>query len=231
MTVAKGTRKKKAIRRRRTRNSLNRIEILEAARDLLAEEGVDALSMRAIAKRLQCSVGSPYVHFSNQEEILRELFLLEERPLTARLRLARRESGDVLVQLSIFARIYWDFAETHRELHKAMFNLFAGKLYRNVFPYLTASYRLFLITVREGIRRGSIPYPPHMYMPLARTMWAWLHGLIVLNMEGVIDAGEVSPVGENHPLNEGLRLFQLWLSQKPEGPAATCLESFSPRGK
>jgi AcrR family transcriptional regulator len=53
------------------RRSRARVErILAAARDLLAEGGVDALTMRALAARTGIPVGTVYRYFSNRDEII-----------------------------------------------------------------------------------------------------------------------------------------------------------------
>lgn len=44
--------------------------ILEAAADLIVEEGVDALTTNAVAKRAQTSIGSLYQFFPNKESIM-----------------------------------------------------------------------------------------------------------------------------------------------------------------
>jgi AcrR family transcriptional regulator len=61
-----------AERRERERESL-RATILEAARDLLSEEGLDALSMRAIAKRIEYSAGTIYLYFRDKDDLIRSL--------------------------------------------------------------------------------------------------------------------------------------------------------------
>lgn len=194
---------------RRSRNSLSRAEILQAAGDLIREEGIQSLSMRSIANRLQCSVASPYAHFRNQEEIIRELIVEGEKRLTAELKNARASAQGVHDQLAAIARTYWNFAGDNREQHKLMFNMGAGRMYRKVFPNLPTSYRVFLETIRDGIKNGSIPYPRKMYASIARTMWAWMYGLIVLDMEDMLRLR--GP--EDHPIEEGIFLFQLLLSR------------------
>lgn len=49
---------------------LNRQSYLDAALDIVAEGGVDKLSMRKVADRLGVSAMATYKHFSNKEELL-----------------------------------------------------------------------------------------------------------------------------------------------------------------
>jgi AcrR family transcriptional regulator len=56
-------------RREREREAL-RTSILEAARDILSEQGLDALSMRAIAERIEYSPATIYLHFKDKDELI-----------------------------------------------------------------------------------------------------------------------------------------------------------------
>lgn len=190
---------------RRKRNSLSRSEILQAAFELVTEEGISALSMRSIAHKLNCSVASPYAHFQNQEDIIKELIMLGEKNLTAALKEAKKTSDDVFQQLAAIARTYWSFATKYREQHRLMYNIGSG--YRKVFKNIPTSYRVFLETIREGMRTGAIPYPRKMYTSIARTMWAWMYGLIVLDMEDMMRARNEDPI------EEGILYFNLLFSR------------------
>ncbi len=187
---------------RRVRGSISRREILEAAVAVLSKEGVEGLSMRNIAKHMGCSVASPYAYFENQEEIIRQLIVEGEKTLTSDLRRAQESSEDVYEQLDAIAHAYWNFAAENRQLHKLMFNMGGGRLYRQVFPSLPTSYRVFLETIRRGIQSGAIPYPRSVYPAIARTMWSWMYGLIVLEMNEVLRQRKTAD-----PVKEGIALF------------------------
>lgn len=188
---------------RRVRGSLSRQEILEAALGILTEEHVESLSMRRIADRLQCSVASPYAHFASREAIIRELIVSGERRLTAALRQASDSSDDVYEQLGAIAHAYWDFAAENRELHKLMFNSGGGRLYRQALPALPTSYRVFLETIRRGIASGAIRFSRRSYPAIARTMWSWMYGLIVLEMGDILRRRQ-----SQDPVEEGIQLFR-----------------------
>jgi len=187
---------------RRARGSLSREEIVLAAAEILQSEGLDALSMRRIADKLKCSVASPYAHFENQEEILRILVVEGERKLTGDLRHAQNSSEDAYLQLDAIAHGYWTFATENRELHRLMFSASGGKLYRRSFPTLPTSYRVFLETIRRGISSGAIPHSRKSYPGIARTMWAWMYGLIVLDLNGMVRHAKGSD-----PVEEGISMF------------------------
>lgn len=187
---------------RRARGSLSRDEIVRAAFEIIRVDGVEGLSMRRIADKLGCSVASPYAHFENQEEILRILITDGEKILTQDLKKAQATSTDVFAQLDAIAHAYWNFASENRQLHRLMFSASSGKLYRKSFPTLPTSYRVFLETIRRGISSGAIPHPRQSYPAIARTMWAWMYGLIVLDLNEMVR----QPKGAD-PVREGIQYF------------------------
>jgi AcrR family transcriptional regulator len=60
-------------RRRRARGSLSRIEILDAARKIVEQEGLRELSMPTLALQLGSGVTSIYWYFHSKDELLDEL--------------------------------------------------------------------------------------------------------------------------------------------------------------
>ena len=60
-------------RREREREEI-RTSILEAARDLFANEGVEAVTMRRIAEKIEYSPTAIYFHFKDKESLLAELW-------------------------------------------------------------------------------------------------------------------------------------------------------------
>jgi AcrR family transcriptional regulator len=61
-----------AERREREKEALRTL-IIEAARDILSEQGLDALSMRAIAERIEYSPATIYLYFRDKDELIREV--------------------------------------------------------------------------------------------------------------------------------------------------------------
>jgi len=61
-----------AERREREKEAL-RTGIVEAARDIISDRGLDALSMRAIAERIEYSPATIYLYFKDKNEILGEV--------------------------------------------------------------------------------------------------------------------------------------------------------------
>lgn len=187
---------------RRTRNSLNRDEILSTAMDIIQNAGIESLSMRKIANRLNCSVASPYAHFKNRQEIIQALLYQGEKKLTSDLNIAKESSSDPFEQISAIAHTYWQFSVENRGLHKLMFSS-GGGLHKKLFP-APSSYRVFLKTVRDGLKKEFIEMTKWSYHSIARTMWAWMYGLLVLEMTDLLKREKL----KQDPVEEGILVFK-----------------------
>lgn len=191
-------------KKRRTRNSLTRKEILDAAETIVNTEGVENLSTRKIADKLGCSVASPYAHFENYEEIVKCLIIRGEDILISMLKSAMSSTNDNYKQVEAIARAYWEFAQKHKELHKLMFNTGPiGTIHRKALNVAPRSYRIFLNTLKKGFDSGEFNINRKDYPAFARTMWAWIYGLMVLDLTGVLQTKH----SDNSPLDEGIALF------------------------
>ncbi|MCW7468707.1 TetR/AcrR family transcriptional regulator [Leptospira kanakyensis] len=198
-------------KQRRIRNSLSREEIRDVSLLILKEEGLEGLSMRKIANRLGCSVASPYSYYESQIDLVQDLIKSGEDELLSMLKKAITEvdSNFAFEKLAAIARGYFNFASNNRELHKVMFVTDYGGVHRKAFPQLPKSYRFFLETVRFGFESGEIPYPKNEYPAIARMMWSWMYGVIVLDMTGMLRKRK----GSGNPIEEGISYFQKLLSK------------------
>lgn len=59
--------------RRKAENELTKEHILEAAKELFAESGYHQVSMRALARKLECSHGALYYHYDNKASLFTAL--------------------------------------------------------------------------------------------------------------------------------------------------------------
>jgi AcrR family transcriptional regulator len=88
------------VRTRRARGSLTRQQVVDAALELADRDGLDALSMPALAQRLQCGVMTIYGYVDSKEDLLDAIAL---RGL-ADLRLPRRMPSDAAGVLLAWGR-------------------------------------------------------------------------------------------------------------------------------
>jgi AcrR family transcriptional regulator len=114
-----------AERREREKENL-RVLIIEAARDLLSEKGLDGLSMRGIADRIEYSPATIYLYFRDKDELVREVVAggfkrLGEYMVAEIGRLGR--GADALEQYRATGRAYARFALENTAYFRVMFEL------------------------------------------------------------------------------------------------------------
>lgn len=77
----------------------------KAALHVIDEEGLDALSVNAVAKRLNVKAPSLYYHFKNKSELLSAVArALLADPLPRRIRSPQKDWREALVELCVWAR-------------------------------------------------------------------------------------------------------------------------------
>jgi AcrR family transcriptional regulator len=106
--------------------SLLRQEILDAARDILAREGYEGLSMRKVAERIDYSPTAIYLHFKNRNDLV---FCVCEQlmaGLARELQQVADRHADPLVALEKGLRRYVEFGLKHPQHYQATFGIAHG---------------------------------------------------------------------------------------------------------
>jgi AcrR family transcriptional regulator len=164
--------------------------LIQAGLSILAEEGVQALTLRAVARRVGVSHAAPYRHFSDKEALLAAIAEQGFDLLTASVgAAAERFPADPAAQLAEAGWAYVQFALEHPAHLRVMF----GGVIRTpaMHPGLrTAGARAFTSLgdiVQAGQQAGTIIDGAPEQLTL--TAWSLVHGLAVLLIEQQIPAG------------------------------------------
>ncbi|ANI90288.1 TetR family transcriptional regulator [Arachidicoccus ginsenosidimutans] len=163
--------------------------ILDVARQIVKEEGWQALSMRKIADAIEYSAPVIYGHFENKEAILYELSLDAFGQLHKLLAKAEKKYSDPKEQLKAYADTYWNFAFKNKEYYQLMYGLGvpccgAGKMKPEV-----NDFRDFVAEAIEKIMRENKSDMSELCFK-TYSFWSVLHGLIsiMLMRDSDIDA-------------------------------------------
>lgn len=97
-----------------------RTAILDAARELFVERGVDAVTMREIARRIGYSPTAIYLHFKDKEALIHELCDTDFLALAQGLQ-AIEKISDPIERLRLLGLGYVQFAVTHPNHYRLMF--------------------------------------------------------------------------------------------------------------
>lgn len=94
--------------------------IIDAARALFVSKGIEAVTMREIAKRINYSATSIYSHFSDKEELLRAICDTDFLALATNLKNLLQITNPI-ERLYALGRGYAAFALTHPNQYRMMF--------------------------------------------------------------------------------------------------------------
>lgn len=92
-----------------------RRQIIDAARSLLFERGLQATSINQIAKRAELAVGTIYFYFSSKEELFAELQEEGLKLLIEAIKQASAAVKDPKERLRTMAMVYYDFSRKHKD--------------------------------------------------------------------------------------------------------------------
>ncbi|HKQ30052.1 MAG TPA: TetR/AcrR family transcriptional regulator, partial [Burkholderiales bacterium] len=163
-----------------------RTRILNAARMLFVEYGYDAVTMRAIAKKIEYSPTTIYLHFKDKEDLIQELctqdFLALSRSFQ---RIAR--VADPVERLRRLGRAYAEFGLRNPNHYRLMFmtphppfgpdekDVEKGNPEQDGYAFLK-------YTIAECMRTKRFRSGMTDVELIAQTHWAGIHGVISLEI-------------------------------------------------
>ena len=157
-----------------------RVACLRAARELLEENGSAELSLRAVARRAGVSPTAPYRHYTDREALLSAVAAQGYRELADKLA-AAHPAPSTPDDLAAIAVAYVHFALEHPALFRVMFvePCDPGSADRVAAVAAISEYV-------PGIVRSAIPAGDQD--SLSTAVWALVHGLASLHLDGKLDA-------------------------------------------
>ncbi len=101
--------------RKEREKQARRRQIIDAARSLLFEKGLQATSINQIAKRAELAVGTIYFYYSSKEELFAELQEEGLKLLMETIQQASTTTTDPRKRLRSMAMAYYDFSNAHKD--------------------------------------------------------------------------------------------------------------------
>jgi len=174
--------------------------ILEAARDLLVNRGVDGLSMRQVAEQVGVSATAIYHYFSGKQDLVNRVVLTAFERFGNYLRdaMALHPEGSI-ERIEALGYAYLRFALENQEYYRVMFHIHPEE--RDSLAALPdgGGYDLLRQAVVDALAAGTIRGPrvsgdaeltvsqdgyPDI---LAMYLWSTVHGLVTLALCGATD--------------------------------------------
>lgn len=163
-----------------------RAAIIDAARELFVSRGIEAVTMREIARCVGYSPTALYLHFKDKQALLRELCDTDFLALAKEL----KEIGlinDPMERLRLLGLGYVRFAMEYPNHYQLMFmtpqlqkdldssSIEAGNPEQDAYAHL-------LLTVEDAHAAGNFRIELGDPDLIAQTLWAGLHGLCALEI-------------------------------------------------
>lgn len=178
-----------------------RTSILDAARTLFVERGVEAVTMREIAKRVGFSPTAIYLHFKDKDALIHALCDTDFLTLAQELRVIEK-IADPIERLRVLGLGYVRFAVTHPNHYRLMFmtpqiphgiedsGIEQGNPEQDAYAHLRS-----MVAEAHGAGRFRADLTdPEL---VAQTLWAGLHGVCSLEIAKKNDCWvEWSPLAE-----------------------------------
>jgi len=152
--------------------------LLDAARAILEEESLAALSLRAVARKAGVSHAAPYRHFPNHEALLVELATEGFTELRSEIVKAAAAPGAESDRITKIGASYMRFVARRPALTRLMFGPQLPN--RDAFPALGEAADAIGAEIGHALQDPA----------LGLAVWASVHGLAMLILEDVIDLGQ-----------------------------------------
>lgn len=158
-----------------------RHRIRRAASELHAEGGLQAVSVRAVAKRAGVSTGLLYSYYANLSDLMRSLWMVPIAELGRSLATVESDEPDPIKRLERLLETFIDFTIANEETHRGLL-LFvrppdsATELNRDPDELMLFSSlrRAIEAGQSEGVIRNGNP------RLLAQLLWSGIHGALAL---------------------------------------------------
>ncbi|MBW4890153.1 TetR/AcrR family transcriptional regulator [Mucilaginibacter sp. HMF5004] len=158
--------------------------ILNSARKLFVQNGVEQTTIRSIAKNIDYSVGTVYLYFKDKNAILNELHSLGFAQLGEQFKvLANVEKP--MERLMAMGRLYINFAMENPDMYELMFTLKAPMAVLNEskkeeWDEGKSAFGVLKTTVEQCINQHH--FEGHKAEPLTFMIWGLVHGMCSLQI-------------------------------------------------
>lgn len=216
-------------RRERERLAM-REQILNAARELFAERGYEAVTMREIGKRIEYSATALYNHFADKETLVRELCRRDFSDFAQRFLSAVVGSKSPIESMCRAGLVYLGFAEQFPQHYRLMFMTplpeappEAGE---REDPRMNAY--VFLRQLVDSLMAGNYLRRDLTDPDLvAQTIWAMVHGAAALELTIDKQLGWIDFKPRRERFAEALRTLTRAILREPEAGEAQLARALS----
>lgn len=161
-----------------------RNKIIDAARELFVLKGVEAVTMREIAKKISYSPTTIYLYFKDKDDLLHALCVADFEQLGESLNTILQEP-DPVIRMRKLGQAYASFAVSYPNHYQVMFmttNRPSCEEVRDDVDPGMDSYQLLNEVVQDVYDAGGFVSSYTEPSLIAQTIWAAIHGVCALQI-------------------------------------------------
>lgn len=169
--------------RREREREQRKAQILDTARALLLEKGLNATSINQIAKRAELSVGAIYFYYKSKEDLYAALQVEGLELLSQTISQSVQEQAQPQVNVRKIAMAYLKFSEEHKNYFDIINYflaspepIFSPELKIQVDDHGKNNLTILTDTIREAIQSGLFKAVDPRRQAII--LWSTLHGMI-----------------------------------------------------
>lgn len=153
--------------------------LLAIARDIVQDQGHEALTLRAVAQQAQVSQTAIYRHFESREQLLVSVLIYGMRMLKDQTEAALHRDTKPLERFREVGEAYVQFSQKHPQLYRLMFDakIIAARC-EEAAQVSEESYGVLKTVIQQCQEHGSIRKDDVNKQAFA--VWAAVHGIVTL---------------------------------------------------
>lgn len=181
--------------------------LIWAGIEILSKEGMQALSLRNVAKKAGVSHAAPYAHFADKQALIAAIATEGYKKLYQRLETVQRNQDDPLAGLIAIAQAYVQFAIDEPDHFKITFSgvVEAEKDYPE---YVEQSKRCFALVVAAvaDCQKKALLYQGNSQL-VTVSLWANIHGFVQLVLANQLPSALIAQYSVMELFDFHLKLF------------------------
>lgn len=162
--------------------------IIDAARQVLLSEGYRNFSLRKIARKIDTSATSIYLHFEDKDDLVHTLMGEAIERLNNQLEQQAENYDDPIQKLEALAREYVNFALEYPREYQVIYLISSDEMTRypkEKFRKARKGYEIVTDVLQQGVESGLIAEEKPRIA--AYTFWAQLHGVMSVVLSKRLD--------------------------------------------
>ena len=168
--------------------------ILQAAKKLFVEKGIEKTTIRNIANEIDYSVGTVYVYYKDKNDILHALHTQGFKQLGGEMKVLFNVA-DPMERLRALGRVYLHFAIENPDMYDLMFSMkapmdFLESVHKEDWNEGKGTFDILLTTVNQCMEKGH--FNGHQLEPLSFAIWSMVHGMASLHISQRIKGVKLS---------------------------------------